>query len=157
MDIVVYDSHNPIKILRDSQNVPLEHFSVLVSLNEIDELKEYVKEVVHDPSIIRNKSKKLLLLYIAAIRFLVLSLEELNEEDITLLDDCDNLAKTLYIFYSDIKVMLIAKEIKNQWKSYLKLRRQAKLIPEYSMRKIESGCDRILFSLAQLNTRIKTI
>jgi hypothetical protein len=154
--IVNSSTQNPIQKLKAAQDAPLEQFCILVSTEEIEELSEYVKEVTYDPGAIRDRIKKLLLLYIAAIRYIILSFEP---EDVPegLLEHCDALAKTLYIFYKDINIILITKEIKACWKTYNKLNAMALKVSEKSNRRVDQNRDRLLIDLKQLSNRVKSL
>ena len=149
---------SPVQKLRLAQDAPIEQFCVLTSVEEIDELREYVKEIAYDPTSIKDRIKKLLLLYVAAVRFMVLSFD--NDEypkDIGLLVHCDNLAKTLYTIYKEVDIILITREIEASWKCYLKLIEMSGKLSDSSFRKLEAKRDRILFRLSQICHRIKTL
>ena len=150
-------SESPIQKLRRNQDAPLDDFSILVSAEEIQEFKDYIKELLlengQDTALL--KAKKLLLLYAAAISFVVMSFDPDEYLDIELLEVCDELAKLLYTQYRELYAILIIKQIEGLWKSYVKLRGIAEKIPVNSVYKVHSSRDRILKGLALVRLRIK--
>jgi hypothetical protein len=151
---------SPVQNLRANQDIPEDQFSVVVSTEEIEELVEYIQEVTYDPAEINNKIKKILLLYIAAVRFIVLDFDTDSNtlvEDLNLLEHYEKLSKSLYVFYNDLNIILITKEISNACKAHVKLATMIGRLPETSNRKLASSRDRILFGLNQLSSRVKML
>lgn len=152
------NKNSPVQKLKANQDTPIEQFCIVVSETEIEELIDYVDDVAYDPSATYSKIKKVLLLYVAAVRFMILSFETdetlYNSE---LINKYENLAKSLYMFYKDLNIILITKEISSAWKAYVKLADMGLRAHENSQRKISSSRDRILLSLKQTSDRIKSL
>lgn len=147
----------PIQKLRADYDAPEDEFCVIVSDSEIDEFKEYIKELIYDPQVACVKVKRLLLLYVAIVNYIVISFDVHRYMDIEMIKSCDELAKVLYTFYKDVNTMLYTKKIESLWKAYIKLCEAAKKVPESSNHKIESSRDRILADLESVMRRIKGI
>jgi hypothetical protein len=151
------NSFTLIQKLRAGIDTPVEEFCIVISEEEIEEFKAYVKEVMLDPQVACIKIKKLLLLYVAAIQFIVMSFDMNSYLDSELVEACDMLARTLYIFYKDINTMLYAKKIESIWKTYVKLCETAKNVPTNSEYKIKASRERILSDLKVVSNRIQGI
>jgi hypothetical protein len=147
----------PIQKLKAAQDTPLEQFSILVSAGEIEELTTYTKEIIYDPAKIRGQIKKLLLLHVAAIRFIILAFEDEDYLGEELVINCEKLAKTLYLFYKDINILLISREMAFLWKHYMKLADLIPRVPEESSRKVDSSRDRLLSRLQIIEVRVKAL
>ena len=147
----------PIQKLKAAQDTPLEQFSILVCTQEIVDLTAYVKEITYDPAMIRGKIQKIMLLHLAAIRFIILAFENEDEYGEDLLESCEKMSKTLYLFYKDVNILLISRELKHIWKIYMKLEDLAPRVPEESTRKVDSSKDRILSRLRALEVRVKAL
>jgi hypothetical protein len=147
----------PVQKLRAGMDTPAEEFCVVISEEEIDEFKTYVKEITLDPQIACIKVKKLLLLYVATIQFIIMSFDTNKYLDSDLVDACDTLAKTLYIFYKDINTILYARQIESIWKTYVKLCKTAGKVPTSSTYKVEASRERLLNELRLVSKRIMGI
>ena len=130
---------------------------MLVCTQEIEELTAYVKEITYDPAIIKGRIQKIMLLHIAALRFIILAFENEDEFGYALLENCEKMSKTLYLFYKDVNILLISREMKHIWKNYMKLEDLAPRVPEESTRKVDSSKDRILSRLRAVELRIKSL
>ena len=150
---------NPVQNLKVSQDTPLDQFCVLVSTAEIEELNSYLTEITYDPAEIKNKIQKVLLLCVAALRFIILSFEEDDKLGDDLLKSCENLCKNLYIFYKDINILLIHKELHKAWRNYLKWKGLSFRIfdDKNALKRVESSRDRILIELRLIDARIKSL
>jgi hypothetical protein len=146
-----------IQKLRAGIDIPEEEFCIVTSEEEIKEFKDYVKEIMLDPQIACIKIKRLLLLYVAAVQFIVMSFDMNSYLDSELVEACDMLAKTLYTFYKDINTLLYTKRIESIWKTYVKLCDTAKKVPTNSEYKIKASRERILSDLKVVSNRIQGI
>ena len=137
----------------------LDELSIMTSIEEVEELKDFVRQVAYDPLAVKDKVKKLLLLYAAAVKFMIQALDHSDyPEDIGLIVHCDNLAKTLYTLYKDLNVILLVREIESIWKKYLKLKALGKKLSSYSSTKnVQPNKERILLKLDHVCERIKVI
>lgn len=135
----------------------MEEFCIVVSDEEIEEFKTYVEEITLDPQAACVRVRKLLLLYIATIQFIVMSFDMDKYLDYELVEACDKLAKTLYLFYKDVNTLLYTKQIESIWKTYIKLCRTASKVPTSSAHKVEASRERILSDLRHVSKRIKGI
>ncbi|MCI4435959.1 MAG: hypothetical protein JHC33_04010 [Ignisphaera sp.] len=149
---------SPVHKLREGLNRPIEEFCVVISSDEVKELQQFTEEISYDPERIKGRIKEIMLLHIAAIKYVVLSFHE--EEDylgIELLEHCDRISKTLYMFYKDINILLISKELRLIWRNYLKLQDMRGKVADTSVHRLEAGQDKMLRSLNALSSRVKLI
>jgi len=146
---------NRIQALKNNDNANLEEFCVILSSDEIQEFKEYVKELIFNPAEVGTKTQKILLFYAAAVQFVILSFDPDQYLDEELVKSCDALAKTLYTFYNDINTILYTKQIKHCWKTYLKLNEIAEKVPTSSTHKVSTSRDRLLKDLNFVGKKIK--
>ena len=158
-NIITSDSKNsPIQRLKAAQDTPIEQFSVVVSAKEIEELNDYIKEVVFDPGMVKMQIKKLLVMYVAAVRFVILSFDPCdNECSPELLENCDSIGKTLYTFYNDLNVILTVREVGSVWKAYKKLCFLESHVAPTSHRKLDLSRDRLLYRLERVGHSIKSV
>ena len=146
---------NPIQKLKSNDPSTLEEFCVIMDEKEIQEFKDYIKGLVFNPAEVGTRAQKILLLYAAAVQFVILSFDPDLYLDEDLIKSCDDLAKTLYAFYNDINTILYTKQIKHCWKTYLKLNDIAGKVPISSAHKVDTGRERLLKDLHIVGKRIK--
>lgn len=151
---------NPIQKLRIGQDTPEEQFLVIVSEEEIEELVEYVKEVTYDLEKVYSKIKKVLLLYLASVRFIILSFDNDDDnlpEKLELLENFEHLCKNLYLVYNNANVILLSREISTAYKTYSKLSKMENRLPSGSQRKLISCKDRLITGLNSISVRVKSL
>ena len=100
-------------------------------------------------------TKKILLLYVSVVQFVIMSFDPDQYLDEDLVAACDALAKTLYTFYNDINTILYTKQIKHCWKTYSRLNDIALSVPKCSEHKVVASRHKLLHELSQVSRKIK--
>jgi len=147
---------SPVQKLKADFDAPLDEYCILISKEEVDEVKGYIQELLQDPEVAFLKATKLMLLYSAAVTYIIRSFDPDERLDPELLDTCDNLAMLLYKSYKDIHSILWIRKIDALWEQYKKLRTISQQLPETSHRKVLSSKERLLYELEGLRRRIKS-
>lgn len=147
----------PVQKLKSEKSSHLDEFCVILTIKDLEDLNIYVKELIYNPQIAGMHIQKLLLLYVAAVKFVVLSFDDHLYLDGELVKNCNDLAKTLFMFYKDLNTILYAKQIEQLWKIYARLTETAKKIPVTSASKVRADRNRVLIELHYLGERLKGV
>ena len=145
----------PVQKLKSEKDSHLDEFCIILTIKDLEELNLYVKELIYNPQVAGTQIQKLLLLYVAAVKFVVLSFDDQLHLNNELVKNCNDLAKTLFMFYKDLNTILYAKQVEQLWKIYTKLTETAKKIPSSSASKVRADRNRVLIELHYLGERVK--
>lgn len=144
--------------LKNNVNSSLDEYCVITGVNDMIELKSYIKEIVEDPTELGSlQAQKILLMYIAVIQFVIISFDPDQYLDRELVNGCDELARKLYQLYKDMNTLLYIRQIEHLWKTYVKLCIIAKKVPSESSHKITRSRNRLLHDIRIVHNRVKCI